>query len=108
MKISKFQEKVYDATKKIPIGHVTTYQELAKYIGCNSCQAVGQALKKNPDVINTPCHRVVASNMKIHGYKGHKSGEIVLEKRKLLESEGVKFDGDQVISCYLWKFSLDK
>ena len=33
-----------------------------------SCQAIGQALKRNPIAIIIPCHRVVGDNNKLTGY----------------------------------------
>lgn len=78
-----YQESVFDIVKRIPKGRVTTYKAIAEYLG-TSPRAVGQALKRNPKLIEVPCHRVVMSSGGLGGYvKG------VNEKKKLLESEGV-------------------
>ncbi len=89
--VTKFQKKVYDATEKIPRGKVSTYKSIAKFIGCKSSQAVGQALKKNPFAPRVPCHRVISSKLTIGGFGGDTSGYKIKEKLKLLANEGVKF-----------------
>lgn len=96
MKITDFQQKVYDATRLVPRGSVVTYGELARRIGCRSAQAVGQALRRNPFAPEVPCHRVVAADGSLCGFAGHRDGELIAKKRRLLEDEGVTFDGDRV------------
>lgn len=91
---TEFERKVYDALQLIPRGKVTTYGILGKYIGCRSAQAVGQALRRNPFAPETPCHRVVAGDLRIGGFSGEREGEPVDRKRRLLESEGVAFRSD--------------
>ncbi|MFW5996527.1 MAG: MGMT family protein [Verrucomicrobiota bacterium] len=86
-----FQKKVYQAVAQIPHGRVITYKELARAVGCNSPRAVGQALKKNPFAPDIPCHRVIASNLSIGGYKGETSDTAKEKKTALLEQEGVFF-----------------
>lgn len=89
--ITDFQQKVYRATSRIPKGCVTTYGVLAKEIGCGSCRAVGQALKKNPFAPEVPCHRVIASDLTLGGFQGSSSGPALQRKIRLLKSEGVVF-----------------
>ena len=50
--------RVYEAVRRIPRGQVAIYASIANAIGCRSARAIGQALRRNPEV---PCHRVVAS-----------------------------------------------
>lgn len=95
-KVTPFQRRVYDETRKIPRGTVITYGELARRIGCGSAQAVGQALRRNPFAPEVPCHRVVAADGSLHGFYGERSVTALGRKRALLESEGVAFDGDRV------------
>ena len=84
--LSLFQKKVYDVVKEIPMGDVRTYAWVARKIGNpKAVRAVGSALRKNPNTIIVPCHRVVRSDGSL--------GEYALGrelKRKLLEVEGVK------------------
>ena len=58
-------------------------------------RAVAQALKKNPNLIKVPCHRVVAAGGKLGGY--------VLgdwQKKKILAKEGIEFDQRQKIKDF--------
>ncbi len=92
MSVTPFQQTVYDAISLIPKGKVTTYAEVSRYLNCNSAQAIGQALKRNPFAPEIPCHRVVSSKMTIGGFKGERSGKAIIEKIDLLKSEGVFVD----------------
>ncbi len=102
-----FQQKVYDACREIPRGRVCAYAELGRRIGCRSARAVGQALKQNPYAPEVPCHRVIASDRRLGGFFGQRAGLEVERKKRLLEGEGVGFEGeDRVKSEFLWEFSL--
>jgi len=92
-----FEERVYEAVTRIPIGKVTTYIDLGREIGCRSAQAIGQALKRNP-YTEVPCHRVVASGLQIGGFAGTNKGSPVTIKRDLLVGEGVSFESESKIS----------
>lgn len=85
--ITDFQRRVYLELLKVPRGSTITYGELARRIGCRSAQAVGQALKRNPFAPAVPCHRVVAADGSIGGFGGHRDGEYIERKRRLLEQE---------------------
>ena len=92
--MTEFEEKVYLEVKKIPKGKVDTYKGIAIKIGYpNAARAVGNALHKNPDNKNIPCHRVVNSN-------GECSGSFAFggkgAQEKLLRLEGVKFENGKV------------
>lgn len=93
-KITPFQQKVYDETRKIPRGEVITYGELARRIGCKCPRAVGQALRVNPFAPEVPCHRVVAADGSLTGFHGDSDKAAFQEKRALLEAEGVQFTSD--------------
>mmetsp|Transcript_64385 Transcript_64385/g.152320 ORF Transcript_64385/g.152320 Transcript_64385/m.152320 type:complete len:90 (+) Transcript_64385:186-455(+) len=59
-------------------------------MGQNPCpQAVGQALRRNPFAPVVPCHRVVSSDLALHGFSGSTDCAQLDRKRKLLEDEGV-------------------
>lgn len=90
--VTSFQARVYEATRRIPKGKVTTYGSLAKAIRCGSAQAIGQALRRNPFAPEVPCHRVVATDRSLGGFNGHRDGSELARKRRLLEEEGVRFD----------------
>lgn len=65
-----FQECVWQHLKEIPQGQTTTYGDIASAINCQSAQAVGGAVGKNPLSIFVPCHRVLGSNGQLTGYAG--------------------------------------
>lgn len=89
--VTPFQRQVYQAVARIPKGRVMTYQGLARAIGCGSCQAVGQALKRNPFAPTVPCHRVINSDLTLGGFAGQRQGEEIDRKLALLAGEGVLF-----------------
>lgn len=91
-KISPFQKKVYDSLLLIPEGRVTTYKILWDFISCKSAQAVGQALTRNPDSPQVPCHRVIKTDGAIGGYAFW-----VSEKRAILSREWVIFDAQDML-----------
>ena len=84
--IPDFHRRVYDLTRTIPPGRVMTYGEVARALGEKSAaRAVGQALGANPCPIVVPCHRVVATDGRMHGFSAPGG---VATKRRLLEIEG--------------------
>lgn len=65
-----FQMKVWKALIGIPEGTVTTYAAIAKKIGSpKAVRAVGTACGKNTVAYLVPCHRVLASDGRIGGYR---------------------------------------
>ncbi|GAB4485610.1 MAG: methylated-DNA--[protein]-cysteine S-methyltransferase [Anaerolineales bacterium] len=67
--LKEFQRKVLQLTCQIPYGEVRTYKELALQLGNpRAARAVGRAQATNPMPIVIPCHRVVGSDHKLHGY----------------------------------------
>lgn len=51
-------ERIYAEVKKIPVGSVATYGEIAARAN-TTARIVGFALHANPDPATIPCHRVV-------------------------------------------------
>ena len=88
---SAFEQRVYDLLMEIPRGKVSTYAAMARALECRSPQAVGQALRRNPFAPRVPCHRVVSSDLTLHGFNGRTDDEELGRKRRLLEEEGVRF-----------------
>ena len=87
-----FEQRVYDAIGRIPAGSVSTYGLVAKAVGCGAVRAVGQALRRNPFAPRVPCHRVIASDLTLGGFRGEREGAALDDKRALLAREGVGFD----------------
>jgi len=99
-----FEEKVYDATRSIPRGKVTTYGILGRMIGCRSAQAIGQALQRNPFAPEVPCHRVIKGDLSIGGFFGATGGEAVRRKEAMLLKEGVAFpEGKLADKSMIWE-----
>lgn len=99
--VLSFNEKVWELTKKIPKGKVSTYREIAHALNTKAYQAVGNALNKNPHAPLVPCHRVVPSDGSIGGFAhGPK------KKMELLKKEGIEFEKDNVknFSKVLYRF----
>ena len=66
---SPFQIRVWEALLKIPMGLVTSYGDIAQYIGQpTAARAVGTAIANNPAAFLIPCHRVIRKNGAIGGY----------------------------------------
>ena len=82
-----FQQRVWLALSEIPMGQIRTYGQIGKATSCQSAQAVGTAVGKNPWLILVPCHRVLPSSGHIGKYA---AGEDA--KRFLLHLEGIRFD----------------
>lgn len=84
-----FQLRVWNALRRIPPGTTTSYGTLAKSIGAPSAvRAVAAACGANPLAVIVPCHRVVAANGVLTGYRWG-----IDRKQKLLDSEGNPPDG---------------
>lgn len=87
-----FSEKVYELTKKIPKGKISTYKIIAQKLNCKAYRAVGNALNKNPYSSKImSCHRVIKSSGEIGGFAiGTKN------KIKMLEKEGIKINNNKI------------
>ena len=86
--LSSFQQKVFAEVRQIPWGEVRTYGEVAAQIGKpKAIRAVGNALAHNPLMLFVPCHRVIGSDGKLHGFSAPQG---VALKAWLLDHEGKK------------------
>jgi methylated-DNA-[protein]-cysteine S-methyltransferase len=67
--LTPFQELALRAVFAIPYGQLSSYGEIARQIGKpRAVRAVGRANATNPMPIVIPCHRVLGSDGKLHGY----------------------------------------
>lgn len=64
-----FEVRVWESLLRIPLGHATTYSDVARNV-CSerAARAVGAAVGKNPISFVVPCHRVVGKNGNLTGY----------------------------------------
>lgn len=65
-----FQQRVWQALQQIPAGETITYGELAARLDApGGARAVASACGANPAAVVIPCHRVVAANGSLGGYR---------------------------------------
>ena len=68
---TQFQNKSWNALKKVSYGEKKSYSWQAKEIGSpGAMRAVGSANGRNPIPIILPCHRIVAKDGSLGGYSG--------------------------------------
>lgn len=66
-----FQQSVWQALLRIPVGETTSYGEISRRIAKPlAIRAVGTAIGRNPVSIIVPCHRVVGADGSLTGYAG--------------------------------------
>ena len=81
---TEFQQTVWSALRRIPVGETRTYGQLAASLGRpTASRAVGLANGSNPVAIVIPCHRVIGSRGALSGYAGG-----LARKQWLLRHEG--------------------
>ena len=88
-----FFDKVYEVSRQIPAGRITSYGAIGKYLGsAKSARMVGWALNKCP--IDVPAHRVVNRKGLLTG-KMHFSGTSLMQQ--LLENENIVVVDSKII-----------
>jgi methylated-DNA-[protein]-cysteine S-methyltransferase len=84
--LGPFQAQVLRLVQAIPYGLTRTYGEIAAELQMsNGARAVGRANATNPMPLVIPCHRVLGSDGRLHGYGGPGG---VATKAWLLQLEG--------------------
>jgi len=99
---TNFFERVYEVTRKIPYGRVTSYGAIAKFLGAaRSARMVGWAMNASHTMDDVPAHRVVNRKGLLTG-KFHFDGTNLMQQ--LLENEGVKVIDNQIVDFdkYFW------
>ena len=78
-----FQRRVWEALREIPAGQTASYSELAGRLGQpRAVRAVAGACAANALAVAIPCHRVIAADGKLTGYRWG-----VARKQQLLDNE---------------------
>lgn len=104
MRNTSLKENCYSLLKRIPKGKVTTYKELGRALNCKGYRAIGQILKRNSNLEDIPCFKVVKSNGEIGGYCGS-SQKNILRKIEKLRNEGIEVIENKVeLEKCLFKF----
>jgi AraC family transcriptional regulator of adaptative response/methylated-DNA-[protein]-cysteine methyltransferase len=84
-----FQSRVWRALRQIPLGKTLSYSEVARQLGePHAARAVASACARNHVALLIPCHRVVAHNGDLAGYRWS-----VDRKRELLQREAADSEG---------------
>lgn len=84
--------KVWEALLHIPLGHVTSYTQIAAAAGApRAVRAAASAVGRNPISLLIPCHRVLRANGELGGY--HWGLPI---KRAMLGWESARLDAQEV------------
>ena len=91
---ANYHQQVYDVTRLVPKGRVSTYGAIADFLALGSARMVGWALNQcHNSEEPIPAHRVV-------NRKGELSGRLMFKTptkmQELLESEGVAIENDKV------------
>ncbi len=81
-------QRIYQVTKRIPPGNVTSYGRIARMVNTTARQ-VGYAMSALTEDQGVPWHRVINSKGEISARKG---GSADNRQRVLLQQEGVIFD----------------
>ncbi len=65
-----FQQRVWQALRAVPPGRTVSYGEIARRLGRpKAVRAVARAVASNPVAVAIPCHRVIASDGALSGYR---------------------------------------
>ena len=92
---ANYLERVYDITRRIPFGKVTTYGIIAAYLELGSARMVGWALNKSfSSNFSVPAHRVVNRKGELTGRNHFPSPDMM---QKLLESEGIEIKNHKIV-----------
>lgn len=94
-------EEVYEVVRMVPIGRVTTYGAIARYLSLRAgARMVGWAMNTSHGR-NVPAHRVINSAGVLSG-KHFFGGPTIMQQ--LLEDEGIRVDDDRVVNfkTLLW------
>lgn len=94
--MSDFYEQVYEVVRQIPIGRVSSYGAIARFLGSGqSSRMVGWAMNNaGSQPVYVPAHRVVNRNGMLTG-KHHFGAPHIMQE--LLENEGIVVEDDCVL-----------
>ncbi|MBN3765193.1 bifunctional DNA-binding transcriptional regulator/O6-methylguanine-DNA methyltransferase Ada [Burkholderia sp. Ac-20365] len=74
-----FQQRVWEALRRIPYGETRSYSQIAEAVGSpRAVRAVANACASNPVALAIPCHRVVHKDGALTGYRWGTARKAVL------------------------------
>jgi methylated-DNA-[protein]-cysteine S-methyltransferase len=102
--LTPYRKRLYATLLTVPRGHYTTYAAMSDYLQ-SSARAVGNGMRNNPFAPEVPCHRVLAADGSIGGFRGDwgKAGQYANDKIELLKKEGVEFDNRGKVKGQVWR-----
>ena len=96
-----FNNRCYQLVSQIPKGKVSTYKGIANTLNTKAYRAVGNAMSNSPNLIITPCHRVIKTDGSVGGYALG-----ITKKISLLKNEGIAIQKGKVLDFeqYIYTF----
>ena len=87
--VSRFSQRVYEATRTVTAGQTRTYGELAEMLKepPGASRAIGAVLGANPWSLIVPCHRILGAKGRLTGFSAEGG---VRTKARLLAIEGAQ------------------
>ena len=93
-------ERIWNVIAMIPAGKVASYAQVAAAAGLpGRARYVGYALKHLPAKTSLPWHRVIQASRRI----ASRAPSQMQRQRELLAAEGVRFNGERVLSQHVWE-----
>jgi methylated-DNA-protein-cysteine methyltransferase-like protein len=104
---STYFDRVFEVTRNVPFGKVTTYGAIANYLDLGSARMVGWALNKCSGIEpRIPAHRVVNRKGELSGRNSFATPTMM---QQLLENEGFVIENDTIQNFKenLWNPSVE-
>lgn len=105
---ASFFQQVYAVVRQVPYGRVTTYGDIANFLGTGkSARMVGWAMNgSHREIPPVPAHRVVNRLGMLTGKAHFEQVDLI---QQLLEAEGIKVEKDKVVDFdkLRWKPELE-
>lgn len=105
-----FQQRVWQALRRIPVGETVSYRDIAIMLGSPAAvRAVAGACAANHLAVAIPCHRVVRHDGKLSGYRwGVERKRALLAKEALLSDDGTATISDNAADLSMSSGSVHK
>ncbi len=96
-----FFEDVYEVVRLVPVGRVTSYGAIARYLGTKNARMVGWAMNALAGRTDVPAHRVVNSQGVLSGAAAFETGTTMTER---LMSENIPVKNNKIADFpkYFW------
>lgn len=92
--VGHYFDLVFEVTRQIPAGRVSTYGAISDYLALGSARMTGWALRHCVEGDGVPAHRVVNRKGELSGRHHFATPH---QMQELLEKEGIKVENDRVV-----------